>query len=103
MYTIELIYLATTFISVIAAFPQLKQLWLMKNSDEFNLTSWVAWFLAQLAALLYAISIASIPYLVVNFLWITFYALMIGLIIKYRTKGKKEAVYIKVEQDNHEG
>lgn len=98
MHTIELIYVTTTFVSIVTAFPQLKQLWLIKNSDEFNLLSWVAWLIAQLAALIYAISIASVPYLIVNLLWITFYAFMIGLIIKYRGNGKKEMAYVSVEQ-----
>jgi uncharacterized protein with PQ loop repeat len=98
MNAIELIYVATTLASVLTAFPQLKQLWLMKNSDEFSLISWVAWLIAQLAALVYAASIGSIPYLIVNILWITFYVLMIGLIIKYRTGGKRELAYVKVEE-----
>jgi uncharacterized protein with PQ loop repeat len=105
MYTIEFIYVTTTLLSVLTAFPQLKQLWSIKNSDEFNLFSWVAWLIAQLAALVYAISIASVPYLIVNILWITFYVLMIGLIVKYR--GNRRVAYVRVEaaenRDNDSG
>jgi uncharacterized protein with PQ loop repeat len=99
MHAIELIYVTTTLVSVLTALPQLKRLWVMKNSDEFSLVSWIAWLIAQLSALVYAISIGSVPYLIVNFLWIAFYALMIALIVKYRSGAKREAVYVKVEQD----
>jgi uncharacterized protein with PQ loop repeat len=84
MHAVELIYLITTFTSVFTALPQLKQLWRMKNSDEFSLFSWVAWCLSQIAALFYSITIHSIPYLLVNIAWISFYLLMISLIIKFR-------------------
>jgi uncharacterized protein with PQ loop repeat len=84
MHIIELIYLVTTFASVFTALPQLKQLWKMKNSDEFNLFSWVAWCLSQVTALFYSITIHSVPYLLVNIAWISFYVVMIGLILKYR-------------------
>jgi hypothetical protein len=97
MHIIELVYLTTTLVSVMTAFPQLKQLWLMKNSDEFKLLSWVAWLIAQLTALVYAISIASIPYLIVNLLWIAFYALMIALILKYRGSNR-EMAFAKLDQ-----
>jgi uncharacterized protein with PQ loop repeat len=98
MRIIELIYITTTLISVLTALPQLKRLWTVKSSDEFSLSSWVAWLVAQITALVYALSIASVPYLIVNLLWITFYVLMIFLIIKYRDTSKKEAVYVPVEQ-----
>jgi uncharacterized protein with PQ loop repeat len=98
MKFIELIYVGTTFASVIMAFPQLKQLWRLKNSDEFNLSTWVAWFVAQLSSLVYAIAIKSIPYLIVNFLWLSFYVTMIALIFKYR-KGSQLA-YANQPQQN---
>jgi uncharacterized protein with PQ loop repeat len=84
MRAVEIIYLVTTFISVFTALPQIKQLLAMKDSDEFNLFTWIAWCLAQVSALFYSISIHSTPYLMVNIAWIGFYIAMIGLIIKYR-------------------
>jgi hypothetical protein len=69
---------------VLTALPQIRQLLVMKNSDEFNVLTWVAWLLAQLAALVYAVSIHSLPYLLVNIMWIGFYTTMIALIVKYR-------------------
>lgn len=97
MNTIESIYVLTTLISVITAIPQLRRLWTLKNSDEFNLLTWIAWLIAQLAALVYSISISSIPYLIVNILWISFYLAMIGLIIKF--KENKRLSFLKVKSD----
>jgi hypothetical protein len=87
MHTIEIIYIGTTALSVLTALPQIKQLLVMKNADEFNLLTWVAWLLAQMAALVYAISIHSLPYLLVNVMWICFYVTMLALILKYRRHG----------------
>lgn len=84
MHTIAFIYVTASSLSVIAALPQLHQLWMMKDSSEFNLFSWVAWTAAQFTALAYAVSIASLPYLIVNILWVSFYMTMVALILKYR-------------------
>ncbi|GAC1390424.1 MAG: hypothetical protein NVSMB46_00040 [Candidatus Saccharimonadales bacterium] len=83
MRPIETIYLITTTASVFTSFPQIRQIYKMKNSDEFSLFSWIAWFISQVAALIYSISIHSIPYLIVNIMWIAFYITMISLILKY--------------------
>jgi len=91
MRAVEIIYLVTTFISVFTALPQVKQLLAMKDSDEFNLFTWIAWCLAQVSALFYSISIHSMPYLMVNIAWIGFYIAMISLIIKYRSTTVKLA------------
>jgi len=99
MRAIEIIYLVTTFASVFTALPQVKQLLAMKDSDEFNLFTWVAWFLAQVAALFYSLSIHSLPYFMVNIAWISFYIAMISLIIKYRGATAKLATE-EVRLDN---
>jgi uncharacterized protein with PQ loop repeat len=89
MNALEIIYLTTTSGSVLTALPQVRQLLVLKNSDELNAFSWAAWLVAQITALFYAISIASIPYVIVNIMWILFYATMLGLIIKYRPRGSR--------------
>lgn len=101
MRTIELIYVTSMMAAIVTAFPQLRRLWVVKNSDEFNLASWIAWLVAQVAALIYAISIASVPYVIVNLLWIVFYTFMVILIFKYRDSSKRELAYARiVEEDN---
>lgn len=97
MNTIEFVYVSTTLISVFTAIPQLKRLWILKSSDEFNLYTWVAWLVAQLSALVYSVSISSVPYLIVNILWVSFYLVMIGLILKYRDS--KKLSYSKVKSN----
>lgn len=84
MNSIEFFYLSTTFVSVMASLPQIKQLWVMKNSDEFNLITWAAWLTSQFAALIYSISIGSVIYITINLIWFVFDLSMYILILKYR-------------------
>jgi uncharacterized protein with PQ loop repeat len=88
MNSIELLYISMTSLSVFASLPQIRQLIVLKRSDEFSLTTWIIWTLAQISALFYSIHINSIPYLAVNIIWIIFYVVMLFLILKYRTVAK---------------
>jgi len=83
---IELIYLTASLIAIVAVVPQIKKLLVTKQSDELSLGTWTAWTACQGVALLYAISIHAVAYIVVNILWIVFYAVMVFLIIRYRNK-----------------
>lgn len=40
--------------------------------------------ITYLIALVYSIALHAIPYLIANLAWITFYAIMLTLIVKYR-------------------
>lgn len=86
MQTIEIIYLTSSAVAVFAMAPQVKQLLVTKQADELSLNTWIAWEFNQIVALLYALSIGAIPYVIINFTWIGFYMIMIYLIIKYRRK-----------------
>lgn len=84
--TIEIIYLISASIAVLAMVPQIKRLLLTRQSDELSLATWATWGGCQLISLLYAISLNAQAYIIVNVAWIAFYAMMVFLIIKYRTK-----------------
>jgi uncharacterized protein with PQ loop repeat len=84
--TIETIYLLSSLIAVCAMVPQVKRLVLTKQSDELSLGTWATWGCCQLVSFMYALSLNVRAYIIVNATWIAFYALMVFLIIKYRTK-----------------
>lgn len=84
MQLIEIIYLSSSAVAVLAMAPQIKQLLVTKQTDELNINTWIAWLGNQVVALFYAISIHAVPYIIINFAWIAFYMLMIYLIFKYR-------------------
>lgn len=81
---IELTYYAASGASIIAAAPQIKQLIVVKCSDELNFTTWVTWLVYQLTALAYAISVHATAYMVACLLWIFFYLIMLSLMYRYR-------------------
>jgi uncharacterized protein with PQ loop repeat len=86
---IATLLLIAGMIAVVLSVPQLIQLVKIKNSDELNLFSWIVWFIYQVIALSYSISINALPYALINTLWIIFYAVMVFLIIKYRPKASR--------------
>jgi hypothetical protein len=80
----ETLYACSTTIAVLASFPQIRQLLLAKRSDELNLATWTLWLGTQFVSLTYALSIHNRLLTIINAVWITFYAVMLGLITYYR-------------------
>lgn len=93
MIAIEILYTLAAVISLSACVPQLRQLVISKRSDEFSLRAWSLWILTQLMTLLYVISIGNMLMTFVNVAWVSFYALMTYLIIRYRRPA--QPVYVK--------
>lgn len=93
MQTLEIVYLTAAVGSVLAMAPQIRQLWITKQSDELNLVTWIMWSITQCVALVYSLAIGAIPYFVVNVAWIIFYIVMITLIIKYRVHKRARLAY----------
>lgn len=98
MHSIELLYLMASFASIVAMAPQIKQLFIAKESDELSLTTWIIWTTYQSIALVYSISLGLIIYSLVNLAWVSFYLVMLTLILKYRKKpvSKLSAVPVTV-------
>lgn len=84
MRAIELLYMLAATLSLVACVPQLRQLKLSKCSDEFSLMSWGTWTGAQMMSLMYVISIGNVLMVLVNIAWVSFYAYMTYLIVRYR-------------------
>ncbi len=79
-------------IAVGACVPQLKQLVKTKASDEFSLSTWMIWAIAQTVTLMYVISLGNMLMAMVNIVWVSFYTAMSVLIIRYRYKGRAEQI-----------
>lgn len=86
MTYITILYIIAVFCSVIASIPQVMTLYRVKCSDEFQLTTWIVWLFTQTVSLAYMISLGNMLLIVANALWVTFYLLMVVLIIAYRPK-----------------
>ena len=85
MNILVVILLVAGTASVVASIPQLVRLIRLKHSDEFSVISWSVWLLYQVVSLIYAFSINSVPYIVINLLWVIFYISMIVLILRYKS------------------
>jgi uncharacterized protein with PQ loop repeat len=85
-------------VSVAASVPQLVQLLKVKNSDEFNVSTWSIWLLYQVVTLLYTVDIKSVAYSFINSLWLLFYSYMLFLIIKYRPQKELAAEVEEADQ-----
>lgn len=83
---IEVLYLVAAVIAIGACVPQLQQLIRAKASDELNFSSWLIWTMTQSVTLTYVISIGNLLMTIVNLVWVSFYATMAFLIIRYRYK-----------------
>lgn len=88
MLSIEIIYITAALIAIAACIPQIRQLVVSKASDELSLATWVLWLATQFVTLLYVISIGNKLMMAVNIAWVTFYGIMVGLIIRYRYFGR---------------
>lgn len=80
----EIMYTCSSTIAVLASIPQVRQIIVTKLAEELSLLTWSLWFCTQTISLVYAISIRNSLLMMVNLIWISFYALMICLIVYYR-------------------
>ena len=86
MQIISFLYIATALIAISACIPQIIQLVKIRRSDEFQLSTWAIWLLTQVVTLVYVMSIDNLLMAVVNAGWVSFYGLMVYLIIHYRLR-----------------
>lgn len=86
MTIIAIFYIIAAFLAIAACIPQVLQLIKVKCSDEFELTTWGTWMIAQAVSLAYVASLGNQLLIITNGLWVTFYAVMFALILWYRPK-----------------
>lgn len=84
MHIIEVIYIVSATSAIIACMPQLSQIYKAKASDELSLATWITWMITQMVSLGYVSYVGNGLLIVVSTAWVSFYALMVCLIVKYR-------------------
>lgn len=85
MTALQIIYTISCFVALSAGAFQLTKLLKKKNSDEFNLGTWLMWTGTQSVSTIYATSLHDTLLVIMSSAWVTFYALMSMLIIRYST------------------
>ena len=100
MQPFEILYMISTSVSLLSSIPQARQLVVTKRSDELSLTTWIVWLGTQLVSFMYAISIAQTALIFANIGWITFYAVMVGLILYYRRPSHMLALDSVLDESN---
>jgi len=83
--------LATTagVVSMIGYIPQVTHLVKVKNSEGISILAWSSWFVCNVVLLIYALSIKSIPYAIVEILSCLANLTVIFLTLKYKNKETK--------------
>lgn len=80
---------AGSIISVGGNLPMLIHLVKTKDSTGQSLWAWSTWELANLMLLIYAVHINDVVFSLLQFAWVVFVAVIIGLVIKYKQKSDK--------------
>lgn len=100
MIPIQLLYIVAGFIALSAGGLQLAKLLKKKNSDEFNLGTWLLWSGTQSITTLYAISLGDPLFTLVSASWVTFYLSMSVLIIRYSSS--RQTLFKSVRTSPHD-
>ena len=86
------IYICMQAFAVLMAWPQIRKLYITKQSSSLSLTTWITWLLSSFVTMAYAYSTNQPIWMGSNIAWAIFYATMVILIIRYR----KQTVYEQV-------
>lgn len=83
MLPIQVLYITAGFVALSAGSLQLVKLLKKKNSDEFNLGTWLMWSCTSSISTLYAVSLGDPFFTMISASWVTFYISMSALIVRY--------------------
>lgn len=83
MLPLQILYMISGFVALSAGGLQLSKLLKKKNSDEFNLGTWMMWTGTQTVSTTYAIHLGDPLLVFIGASWVTFYLMMSVLIIRY--------------------
>ncbi len=97
MHFIEALYFSAALFGIGACVPQLRQLVKSRASDELSVASWSIWLATQSVTLVYVASIGNLLMTAVNVVWVSFYATMVVLIVKYRQPAR-EPIAVAAEE-----
>ena len=84
MNILAIIYMLAATTQIIAGFPQIARVIQCKSSRELSATTWSMWCFAQLASLVYTVSVGNLVLVTMSALWVIYYAVMVMVILYYR-------------------
>ena len=99
MLPIQVLYIAAGFIALSAGSLQLFKLLKKKNSDEFNLGTWLMWSCTSSVSTMYAISLGDPFFTMISASWVSFYVSMSVLIIRYSSS--RQTLFKSVSVGGH--
>lgn len=103
MTPVAILLTFSALVALSAGVPQMIKLVKTKNSDEFNLGTWMMWVGTQSISTAYAISIGDMLLMTINCAWIAFYLTMTALIIKYSPRRLEKQAAIVPQEVGSEG
>lgn len=86
------LYSVMQAIAVIMAWPQIRKLYMAKQSNELSLTTWSVWLFSSMITISYASLTENYIWLTANIAWALLYATMVILIVRYR----RETIYAQI-------
>lgn len=84
MKLIEILFTLSSTTALLASVPQVVQLWRTKASDELSFSTWSFWLGTQAVNLTYMIALGNHLLMFFSAAWLTFYIVMMVLIVRYR-------------------
>ena len=81
---IEVIYIVSSVIQLIAGLPQAFKIYRKKSAHDVSVTTWFAWGVTQLIALIYQAHREEWVMVCMSILWITVDVLVVWLALYYR-------------------
>lgn len=99
MTLLQILYITSGFIALGAGALQLIKLVRRKNSDEYNLGTWLMWTCTQSVSATYAFSLGDPLIMFISSSWATFYLMMSILIIHYSSS--RDTLFKSVPHTGH--
>lgn len=99
MTPLQILYITSGFIALGAGTLQLLKLIRRKNSDEFNLGTWLMWTGTQSVSATYAFSLGDPLLMTISSSWATFYLMMSVLIIRYSSS--RQTLFKSIPHNGH--
>jgi uncharacterized protein with PQ loop repeat len=92
MKLIEILYILSSTIAILSSMPQVMQLLRTKASEELSVPTWSMWLATQFVSVAYMANLGNLLLMCFSIAWLSFYTVMMVLIIRYRRRPAPEMV-----------
>jgi uncharacterized membrane protein HdeD (DUF308 family) len=100
MFALQILVTLSTIVAITAGIPQMLKLIRVRNSDEFNKSTWLLWVATQSVSTVYACALGDILLIAVNTTWVIFYSIMVFLILYYDPKRGPGRVSVEIDNES---